>query len=216
MEDSTRFPELADLCRNLSQIEFVWFLGWNIAAGLWGGVGLNEAAGRGLLLDLFSKLQGGGLKVVDESGGRLQQRLMSLRRGTFEEIQREAPFLRHAQRNMESLLRAWMHQGETGYLQVWEEVFQPGWESAREPQNPIQIIGNVGDCEERALEVKGAPDGKTRVAAEWWYLYHTFGSNWKPGMHFTTGADEGGAHFSVHNITVLPDGGRRVYFRLPW
>jgi hypothetical protein len=33
-------------------------------------------------------------------------------------------------------------------------------------------------------------------------------------MHFTIGPKEDGARFSVHNITVLPDSQKRVYFRL--
>ena len=168
MEDSPRFPQLGDLSRNLTQIEFVCFLGWNVADGHWGRLGLDETAGGLLLLDLFSKLHGGGrLEMVNESSGRLQQRLMSLRRGSFEEIQQEAPFSRHAQRNMKSLLRAWEENGEAGFARVWELVFRMGGEAAREPQEPIRIIGEGGDCQERALEVLGAPDWETRVAAEW-------------------------------------------------
>jgi len=215
MADAPDFSEIAFACQNLSQIEFIWLLGWNIADGQWARVGLDEAAGRGLLLDLFGKLHG-GLEIVNESSGRLQQRLMSLRRGTFEEIQQEAPFSRHAQRNMETQLRAWKDKGEAGFARAWEQAFPAGWETAREAQDPIRIAGEVGDCEERALEVKGAPDRHIRVAAEWWYLYHTFGSDWTPGMHFTTGSNQEGVRFSVHNITVLPDAQRRVYFRLPW
>jgi len=86
---------------------------------------------------------------------------MSLRRGTFEEIQQQAPFSRHAQRNMEALLRAWNGKGEAGFTQAWERTFAVGWDTAREPQEPIRIIGEGGDCQERALEVLGAPDRET-------------------------------------------------------
>jgi hypothetical protein len=215
MEDSPRFPELADLCRDLTQIEFIWFLGWNIADGRWGRIGLEQLSARHFLMDLFSKLHDDPLEGAKTSCGRLQQRLMAFQRGAFEDIQQESPFSRLAQRNMDALLRAWMEDREAGYARVWEQVFKPGWEAARESQEPIQIFGDVGDCEERALEVKGAPDRGTRVAAEWWYLYHTFGSDWTPGMHFTAGANESAAHFSIHNITVLPDSRKQIYFRLP-
>jgi hypothetical protein len=213
MEDSSG---LADLCRDLTQIEFVWLLGWNIADGRWSRIGLEQLSARHFLLDLFSKLHDDPLGGAKSSCRRLQQRLMALHRGTFEEIQQESPFSRLAQRNMDGLLRAWMDDREAGYARAWEQVFQPGWEAALESQEPIQIIGDVGDCEERALEVIGAPDRQTRVAAESWYLYHTFGGNWTPGMHFTTSAHESAARFSVHNITVLPDSQKQVYFRLPW
>ena len=67
------------------------------------------------------------------------------------------------------------------------------------------------------MEVKGAPDRAIRVAAEYWYLYYTFGLSWTPGMpHGTEGAKEGGAHFSARDIQILPDTRKRVYFRLPW
>jgi hypothetical protein len=215
MEDSPRFSELADLSRKLTQIEFIWLLGWNIADGRCGQIGLEQTAGGQLLLDLFSKLHGDPMEGAKNSRGRLQQRLMALHRGSFEEIQEESPFSRQAQHNMDALLRAWMQTGETGYARVWDEVFQPGWEAGREPQNPIQITGDVGDCEERALEVIGVPNRETRVAAEWWYLYHAFGSNWTPGMHCTAVGADNSARFSVHNITVLPDNRMPVYFRLP-
>uniref|UniRef100_Q027X6 Uncharacterized protein n=1 Tax=Solibacter usitatus (strain Ellin6076) TaxID=234267 RepID=Q027X6_SOLUE len=214
MEDSPRFPELADLCKNLTQIEFIWLLGWNIADGRWGRIGLDRASGRQFLLDLLSKLNGDPLEGVKNSRERLQQRLMALRGSSFEEIQEEAPFSRQAQRNMDALLSAWTRERETGYARVWDEIFHSGWEAARESQNPIQINGGAGDCEERALEVEGAPNRETRVAAEWWYLYHTFGSNWTPGIHITTLPNADRAGFSVHNITVLPGAQRRIYFRL--
>lgn len=200
----------------LSEIELVWLIGWNAAAGQWERIGLGEPASKEFFLDLISKLQGNPLDAAKQSRIRLQQGLMSLRRERFEEIQREAPFSRYAQANMEALLRAWMEKGEAGFTQVWQQIFQPGWEAARERQDPIQIVEGLGDCEERALEVKGAVDQETRVAAEWWYLYYTFGREWTPGMHFTISGKEDGAHFSVHDIHIVPNTRRRVYFRLPW
>lgn len=212
-----QLAEVAYFAQHLNTIEFVWFLAWNIADGQWAKIGIGETAGRGQLLCHFSKLQDGGrFEVLKESSGRLQQRLMALRRGTFEEIQQEAPFSRHAQQNMEDLLRAWKNKGEAGFSRAWEQAFPVGGEAVREPQDLIRIIGEVGDCEERALEVKGAPDRHIRVAAEWWYLYYTFGRNWTPGMHFTTGGNQEGVRFSVHNITVLPGDNKRIYFKLPW
>ena len=216
MDESPHFERIADLCQNLTQSEFVWLLGWNIADGQWSRIGLEQEPARQFLLDLVGKLHGDTMQGAKESRGRLQQRLMALRWNIFADIQQEAPFSQHAQRNMDTLLRAWMENGEMGYARAWEQVFRPGWEALREPQQPIQIIGDTGDCEDRALEVKGAPDRETRVAAEWWHLYYTFGVAWKPGMHATTRGKEDGTRFSVHDIYIVPDGRRQVYFRLPW
>ena len=110
---------------------------------------------------------------------------MASRSGTFEETQQQSPFSRAAQRNMDTLLHAWVNEGETGFARVWAEVFAPGWETARSAEDPIRVVGDTGDCEERALEVRGAPDSETRVAAEWWYLFHTLGRSWKPETHST-------------------------------
>jgi hypothetical protein len=201
----------------LSDIELAWFLAWSIADGEWARVGLDQAKGRELLLDLFSQIKKGDrLQAAKESGMRLQQSLMALRRHTFEEIQLESPFSRLAQRNMRNLLRAWTEEGDAGFARAWEQIFQPGWEAAQEAPNPIRIIVDTGESEDRALEVTGAPDTETRVAAEYWYLYYTFGRGWTQTIHYTTRANEHGAHFSVHNIHIFPNSHKQIYFRLPW
>lgn len=198
----------------LPQPEMVWLLGWNIAAGEWQRIGLNTAAAKELLLDLFGKLQGDSHDLSKRSAERLQHGLMALREGTFEEIQEEPPFSRFAQKNMEALLQAWRNQGEPGFARVWNAIFHPGWDDEREQQYPIRIIGETGDCEERALEILGARDRESRAAAEFWYLFYTFGQDWKWGRHEAVG--DGGPQFSVHQIHVLPESDRRVYFRLSW
>ena len=108
---------------------------------------------------------------------------MALRIGAFEEIQQEAPFSRFAQRNMEALLRAWRNGGVRGFAQAWDATFHSGWEDGRERQYPIRIIGDKGDCKERALEVLGAPDRQSRTAAEFWYLFYSLGDGWKWERH---------------------------------
>jgi len=190
---------------------------WNIADGEWGRSRLDEQRGREWLrLKYFGNLHGDPLEAVKVARGGLQQSLMASRSGTFEETQQQSPFSRAAQRNMDTLLHAWVNEGETGFARVRAEVFAPGWETARSAEDPIRVVGDTGDCEERALEVRGAPDSETRVAAEWWYLYHTLGRSWKPEMHSTRSGKEEGVHFSVHDILVLPDSHRSVFFRLPW
>jgi hypothetical protein len=211
-----QLSEIAYFAQALTTVEFVWLLAWNIADGRWAEIGIEETAGRGQLLYHFSKLHDDGLlEVLKKSSGRLQQRLMALHRGTFEEIQRYAPFSRPAQRNMETLLRAWKEEGESGFSHAWERTFPGGWERAQEPENPIRIVGDGGDSEVRALDVVGAPDQETRVAAEWWYKYYAFGTEWRPGLHLTTRPDANGTGYSVHELEIPPDGKRWIYFRLP-
>jgi hypothetical protein len=190
---------------------------WDIANGEWGRSRLDEQRGREWLLQkYFGRLQGDPVEAVTRARGQLQQYLMAAQSGAFEEVQQQSPYSREAQRNMDTLLRAWVNEGEAGFARAWAEVFVPGWKTARGFQDPIRVVGETGDCEERAFEVIGAPDQATRVAAEWWFLYHTFGRSWKPEIHSTRSGKEPGAHFSVHDILVLPDSHRSVFFRLPW
>jgi hypothetical protein len=194
----------------------VWLLGWNIAAGEWRRIGLNPPAAKELLLDLFGKLQGDSRDLSKRSAERLQQSLMALGEGTFEEIQEEPPFSRFAQRNMEALLQAWRDRSEPGFAEVWDATFHAGWQDEREHQYPIRIIGETGDCQERAFEIPGAHDRESGAAAEFWYLFYIFGQNWKWGRHETVGDGHSGPQFSVHHIRALPDSERRVYFRVAW
>jgi hypothetical protein len=196
--------------------DFIGVPSWRIVDGRWDLVGFERAEAREFLLDRISHLRGNLLNIAQRSRSQLQQFSMAAGRNSFEEIQQEAPFSRYAQSNMDMLLRAWKEEAETGFARVWDQIFRSGWEAARVPQNPIQIIGSTGDSEERALEVNGAVNQKTRVAAEWWYLYYTFGHDWTPGMHATIKGNEDGVSFSVHDIHIHPDTSRQVYFRLPW
>src|SRR4051812_34272198 len=108
----------------LSQIELSWFIAWIIADGDWGGVDLEQEGGRKLLLQFFGYLEDKPLEAAQQARIRLQQCLMALRRGTFEEIQRESPFSRYAEGNMESLLQAWMEEHESGFTRKWSEIFR--------------------------------------------------------------------------------------------
>jgi hypothetical protein len=200
----------------LSEVELLWLIAWNIADGEWSRIDLDQASGRNVLLKFLSALRVDPREAAKESRIGLQQSLMALRQGSFEETQQESPFSRYAERNMKELVRAWMKEGEAGFVRKWAEVFPPGWEANKPKQEPVRIIVDTGDCEGRALEVTGAPDWQTRAGAEWWYLYHTFGKSWKARMHFTSTANEEGARFSIHYIHVFPNSHRRVFFRLPW
>jgi hypothetical protein len=116
---------------------------------------------------------------------------------------------------METLLRGWLEEQETGFARMWEQILAPGWKAMRERQNPIEITGRRGDCEENALEVRGAADREIGVAAEWWYLYYIFGRDWMAGMHATATAMDG-RHLSIHHIYLSSDMRKEAYFRLPW
>jgi hypothetical protein len=198
----------------LPEAGLVWLLAWNIAAGQWERIGMESQAAKEYITGFFGKLQGDVADLSKRSAEQLQHGLMALRIGTFEQIQSEPPFSRFAQGNMKQLLQAWMDRGEPGFLRAWDLTFHPGWEE-REEQYPIRVIDAMGDCEQRALEVLSASDQQSRTAAEFWYLFYTFGESWKWERHEALG-DDTGPQFSVHHIRLVSGPSRRVYFRLSW
>lgn len=211
-------PEPTAAGEGLSDTELAWLIAWNAAAGAWDRIGLSTDEAKQALLHFMRCMlvNGDGLKAVKESRIWLRQSLMALRRESFEAIQSEAPFNRDTLLNFEALARAWQEAGEQGVTQKWNEIFAPGWQERRHSHAAVRVVGGPGDSEERALEVVGAPDRETRIAAEYWYLYYTYGRNWKGLMHATVNAEKGDRHFSMHEICILPDRRKRIYFRLPW
>ena len=202
----------------LSQDELAWLVAWKAAAGAWDRIDLSPDEAKEVILHFMRCLHkdADALQAAKQSRGRLQQSLMALRRQSFEEIQSEAPFSVEANGNFKELLRAWQDEGEEGVTRVWNRMFAPGRHETKHSQVPIKIIGGPGDCQERALEVIGAPDQETRVAAEWWYLFYTYGRNWQWEMHATLEGNKGAGHFSMHEIRLQSGRGKRIYFRLPW
>ena len=200
----------------LSQVDMALLIGWKCASGDWAQMGLQPGEAKDLLVRFIDvMLQGNKLEAITKSKLYLQNALMALRRGSFEEIQGDAPFQRYAHGNMISLTKAFTGEG-LNFDQVWNDRFAPGWQERIRRQAPIHILGLDGDSEENALEAIGAPDQETRVASEYWFLNFTFGKSWKPMLHATTSSEDGGRHFSMHDIEVFPNIRKRIFFRLPW
>lgn len=194
----------------------MFLIGWNLAAGYWSRLGLSPVEAKELMSNFARQLGDDPLKTVKESRPHIQQALMALRKEPFEAIQGEAPFRPHAQANMKRLLNAYMNGGVSAFDDVWRQVFPDGQEVEPADYQPIRVVGGGGEARETALEVVGAPDQETRVAAEWWYLRYTFGWEWEPGMHATTTKDANGNRFSVHHGRLSGGARKQIFFRLPW
>jgi hypothetical protein len=116
---------------------------------------------------------------------------------------------------MRRLLGAYAESGDGGLAAAWHETFPDNREVQPAGYEPIRVLGGGGESSESALEVVGAPDQETRVAAEWWYLRYRFGRDWTPGMHMTTTENANGDRFSVHNIELSGGSRKQIFFRLP-
>lgn len=165
------------------------------------------------MLDFVRRFAHNLLEDAEQSQVQLQQALMALRGDSFEEIQNEAPFRPHAQGNMRLLVTAYVEGGDSGISKAWQEIFPEGWEERPTKYEPIRIIGGDGESSDRALQVVGAPDLDTRVAAEWWYLRYRFGNGWTALMHTSITENAGGDRFSVHDIRLSDGSRKRVFFR---
>lgn len=205
-----------DKSQGLSEIELMWLIAWNLAAGYWDKVALAPDQAKTLMFDFARQLQGNPLEAARNSWIHMRQALMTLRKDSFEDIQAEAPFRPHAYRNLQRLLTAHIESGDLGMEKAWQEIFPEGREVEPEKYQPIRVIGGNGESEETALEVIGAPDRETRVAAEWWYLRYQFGWEWEPGIHMTTTKNASGERFSVHDGQLSSGVGKQLFFRLPW
>ncbi len=198
----------------VSQADILFLTAWKCAAGEWDQLGLAADQAREMLFDFIGVIQGDRIQAIRHSRLSLQNSLMALRRGSFEEIQREAPFLDYANRNLLELVGAWTAGGKVEFASLWEKLFAPGWQDKMQHQEPILIAGSGGDSEENALETIGAPDQQTRVATEYWYLNFTFGKLWKALLHASMTSEDHVSRYSVHHVEIFPKMAKRVYFRV--
>jgi hypothetical protein len=201
--------------QGLTDVQMMLLIGWNLAAGYWSRIGLSPAEAKELMFNFAAQVASKPVRTR-ELLPPIQQALMALRKDPFEVIQGEAPFRPHAQANMKRLLNAYIEGGDSGLDAAWAEVFSEDQEVQPADYQPIRVVGGNGKSKETALEVVGAPDQETRVAAEWWYLRYTFGWAWQPGVHATTTNDENGNRFSVHDGQLLGGSRKKIFFRLPW
>jgi hypothetical protein len=201
--------------QGLSEVEIAWLIAWNAAAGYWSRVGLGPDEAKTLMGDFVREFAANLLEDAKRSQVQLQQALMALRKDSFEEIQDEAPFRPHAQGNMRRLVAAYVEGGDSGISKAWQEIFPEGWEEQPTKYEPIRITGGDGESSDHPVQVVGASDLETRVAAEWWYLRYRFGHGWEAGMHITTREDASGERFSVHSIRFSDGSRKQIFFQLP-
>ena len=108
----------------------------------------------------------------------MQNTLMAHRKDPFERIQQEPFFWPSVFRNMIELDAGWVAGGDDGFLAEWRRIFAPGWKTRLPGPRLITITAGDGNSPETAFVIN-APDVETRIAAEYWYLYYTYGRDWE-------------------------------------
>ena len=184
-----------------------------IASGNWEGLDNSEESAKDFLLRVISRLNTHGYNTIRDVVWMMQNILMAQRKNHFLAIQKEPPFMRFTFRNLLLLDEAWSSGKDQTFHAKWNEIFAPGWKDAVPPHQLIRLTGGPGDSADTAIIVH-APDAETRICAEYWHLYYTYGrmyKDWQPRIQGLTVPDEQGREFDVINIR-LPEGSEEKIF----
>ncbi|MGH9477965.1 MAG: hypothetical protein ACRD1A_01930 [Terriglobales bacterium] len=141
-----------------SAAETALLLAWHIADGNWELLRIEPADAQKLFADFMRVLHEPRLENILAVRTSLQQELMARKRGTFEAIQREAPFRALALERMVALIQAWEADGERALDLVWRQVFDSSWHADLRGRHPVRILRGAGRAEDDAVEFFG-PDG---------------------------------------------------------
>lgn len=199
----------------LRQGELPYLGAMYIASGNWEGLDNLEEVARDFLLRIISGLKKHGYYTIRDIVWIMQNTLMAQRKSHFYTIQKQPPFMRFTFNNMVLLDEAWVSGGGEGFSAKWNQIFAPGWRDLASLHDIVRLTGGPGDSADTAFTVH-APDYETRVCAEYWYLYYTYGrmyKDWQPRIQRLTSPDELGRQFDVIDLR-LPDGGERTVFFL--
>ena len=197
----------------LREGELLYLAGMNVAAGNWELFGNSEQEARTFLMSMIAILKNHGPDEIRNLVWKMQNILMAQRDGDFLSIQTNAPFIPCVRNHMETLDECWVAGGEAGFLEMWDIAFRPGWREKVVPHEIIRLSGGPGESGDTAFRVY-APDGETRICAQYWYLCYNYGrihKDWKPGVQGLTFPDEQGREFDVMNV-ILPDGEERKFY----
>lgn len=198
---------------DLSRIELTYLGAMYIACGNWEGLDNSEESARDFLLNVIGALKSHGYNTIRAIVWIMQNTLMAQRKSHFLTIQKEPPYMRFTFRNLLLLDEAWSSGRDQAFHSEWDEIFASGWKDAVPPHELIRITGGPGDSEDTAFIVH-APDAETRICAQYWYLYYTYGrmyKDWQPGVQGLTFPDEKGREFDVMNVR-LPEGREEKIF----
>src|SRR5215472_11627988 len=198
---------------NLRGGEVIHYFVTHIGSGNWTAIEMSEQVAQYFLLKFIRNMKTHGYFAVREVVWMMQNLLMAQRARDFVMVQKDAPFSPVILNNLVQLDEAWVSGGDDAFLAKWGEIFHPRWREALPKHELIRMTGGPGDCPDTAFWVH-APDAETRICAEYWYLYYTYGrmyKDWETSSQCLTPADELGREFDVIVIR-LPNGDEKPVF----
>jgi hypothetical protein len=198
---------------NLNHQEIASLVTTFVADGRWNNIGLNEIEGEQYLLDFIASLlqKDDPERITKTIYLGMQNTLMALRKDDFLTIQEEPPFSPFSRHNFDKLLRAWIANGKSGYTKEFRQIFNPAGGYQKPKQEITTYSGGPGYSRENAVIIH-ANDKELGVNTEYWYLYYTYGRNWRPGTQRLTTPDSEGRRFDVIDINFPTGETKSIYF----
>jgi hypothetical protein len=192
-----RFPRFT-----LDDNEQVCWIATYVAAGRWQEIGLLAGQPQSWYLAFARNLKGDAAESIDNIFSVLQHVLMAQHKTDFLRTQLEPAFSAFTRANAIALAKA--AQGEElGFMAAWSGIFNAGWEE-RVPE-PILVTygGGPGDSPATAVTIQ-APDLAIAIHAEYWFLFHYYGRDWKLGRERRSTPATDGRVFDQLEL-VFPD-----------
>ena len=177
----------------LDDNEHVSFIATHVAAGHWHEIGLLPGQPQSWFLTFARNLKGDAVESINNIFSILQLVLMAQRKTDFLGIQHEPAFSGIAHANAIALVKA-SKGGDTGFMAEWNRIFAAGREERVPEQIPAAYTGGPGDCPASAVTIQ-APDLAIAIHAEYWYLFYSYGRNWKLGRELRSKPAEDGRVF---------------------
>jgi len=163
----------------LDDNEQVCWIATYVAAGRWQEIGLLAGQPQSWFLGFARNLKGDAADSIDNIFSVLQHVLMAQRKTDFLRTQLEPAFSVFARANAIALAKA-ARGGELGFMAAWNGIFSAGWKERVPEQILVTCSGGPGDSPATAVTIR-APDLAIAIHAEYWFLFHCYGRNWKLG-----------------------------------
>jgi hypothetical protein len=194
----------------LNDDEQVCWIATYVAAGRWQEIGLLAGQPQSWFLAFARNLKGDAAESINNIFSVLQHVLMAQRKTDFPGTQLEPAFSAFARANAIALAKA-AQGGELGFMAAWNGIFSAGWEERVPEQILVTWSGGKGDSPTTAVTIR-AHDLAIAIHAEYWFLFHCYGRDWKLGRERRSTPAADGRVFDQLELIFPDQGAEWTYF----
>lgn len=163
----------------LNDNEQVCWIATYVAAGRWQEIGLLAGQPQSWFLAFARNLKNDAAESINNIFSVLQHVLMAQRKTDFLRTQLEPAFSVFSRSNAIALAKA-AQGGDLGFMVAWNRIFSAEWKERVPEQILVTCSGGPGDSLATAVTIR-APDLAIAIHAEYWFLFHCYGRDWKLG-----------------------------------